>query len=97
MALGIVNPQITDAVTQTNVKLLGEAPAEAVAVASQAVVHALGLAMENASQTQGGMQQINNTSVGALISLIAGATPSGKGAEEFPFNPVPPDPQHLAV
>ncbi len=66
----LVNTQITDAVTQTNVKVLGEAPAEALAVTMQAMGHATGLAMENATQTQGGMQQINNTSTGALMALI---------------------------
>lgn len=72
----LVNTQITDAVTQTNVKVLGEAPAEALAVTMQAMGHATGLAMENATQTQGGMQQINNTSTGALMALImkAGGT-----------------------
>jgi len=65
-----VNAQITDAVTQTNVKVLGEGPAEAVAISVQAVAHATSLAVENASQTQGGMQQINNAAVGALIAKI---------------------------
>ena len=68
-----VNTQITDAVTQTNVKVLGESPAEALAVASQAMAHAVGLAMENATQTQGGMQQINNTATAAMIALITQA------------------------
>jgi hypothetical protein len=36
----------------------------------QAMGHATGLAMENATQTQGGMQQINNTSTAALMALI---------------------------
>ena len=73
----LVNTQITDAVTQTNVKVVGEAPAEAVGVTTQAMAHATGLAMENATQTQGGMQQINNTSTSALMALImqAGALP----------------------
>ena len=66
----LVNAQITDAVTQTNVKVLGEAPAEAVAVATQALAHAVGLAMENATQTQGGMQQIANSATGALVAMI---------------------------
>ncbi len=66
----LVNPQITDAVTQTNVKVLGEAPAEALALTMQAMGHATALAMENAAQTQGGMQQINNTSTGALMAII---------------------------
>ena len=65
-----VNAQITDAVTQTNVKVLGEGPAEAVAIAVQAVAHATSLSVENASQAQGGMQQINNAAVGALIAKI---------------------------
>lgn len=72
-AASTVNAQITDAVTQTNVKVLGEAPAEALAVASQAMAHAIGLAMENATQTQGGMQQINNTATGAMIAMITQA------------------------
>ena len=65
-----VNAQITDAVTQTHVKVLGEGPAEAVAIAVQAVAHATSLAVGNASQAQGGMQQINNAAVGALIAKI---------------------------
>lgn len=49
----IVNPQITDAVTQTNVKVLGESPAQAVSIALQSHSHSTGLAMENATLTQG--------------------------------------------
>ncbi len=70
MADGSVNPQITDAVTQTNVKVLGEGPAEAVAMSVQAVAHGTALEVENAAQTQGGMQQINNAAVGGLITQI---------------------------
>lgn len=69
-----VNSQITDAVTQTNVKLLGEGPAEGAAMTIQAAAHSTSLAMENATQTQGGMQQIMNAAVGALISQITGAS-----------------------
>ena len=71
-----VNAQVTDAVTQTNVKLVGESPAESIAVENQAMSHSMSLAMENAVQTQGGMQQVNNTATAAMISLIteAGAT-----------------------
>jgi hypothetical protein len=74
----IVNPQITDAVTQTNVKVLGEGPAEGVDIAIQAVAHSTGLAMENATQTQGGMQQINNAAIAALITQINSVTPAPK-------------------
>ena len=72
----IVSPQITDAVTQTNVKVLGEGPAEGVDVAVQATAHATGLAMENATQAQGGMQQINNAAVAALITMISNVAPA---------------------
>jgi Killing trait len=71
-----VNPVITDAVTQANVKVVGEAPAEALAAADQAMAHSMGLAMENAVQTQGGMQQVNNSATAAMISLITAASPS---------------------
>lgn len=73
-----VNPQITDAVTQTNVKVVGEAPAESLALATQAMAHSVSLAMENATQTQGGMQQVNNTATASIISMImqAGAKKS---------------------
>ena len=74
-----VNSQITDAVTQTNVKVLGEAPAEALAIATQALAHAVSLAMENSSQTQGGMQQINNTATSALIAQITQIKPAPPG------------------
>jgi hypothetical protein len=68
-----VNSQITDAVTQANVKVVGEGPAQALAVETQAMAHSTGLAMENATQTQGGMQHVNNTATAAMISLITQA------------------------
>jgi hypothetical protein len=72
----LVNPQITDAVTQTNVKVLGEGPAEGASMALQAAAHATSLSMESASAAQGGMQQINNAAVAALITLITSVTPA---------------------
>lgn len=45
----IVNPQITDAVTQTNVKILGDAPGQAMGAFYQATGNALGLAAHNAT------------------------------------------------
>jgi hypothetical protein len=54
-----VNSQITDAVTQTNVKLLGDAPAQSMAMVYQAMAHSLSLSMQNAVSAQNGMQQLN--------------------------------------
>ncbi|MDP2696886.1 RebB family R body protein [Thalassospira sp.] len=66
----IVNAQITDAVTQTNVKVLGESPAQAVSIALQAHSHATGLAMQNATIAQGNIQQVANTASSKIIALI---------------------------
>jgi hypothetical protein len=49
----IVNPQITDAVTQTNVKILGDAPGMAMASLYQATGQALGNAAHNATAAGG--------------------------------------------
>ncbi len=65
-----VNAQITDAVTQTNVKVLGEAPAEALGIAYQSMSNAVSLSLENATQTQGGMQQVGNASVSSIVTLM---------------------------
>ncbi|WP_417460694.1 RebB family R body protein [Kordiimonas sp.] len=71
-----VNSQITDAVTQTNVKVLGEAPAEAVGMSFQSMSNSVSLALENATQTQGGMQQVGNAATSSVVTLIikAGAS-----------------------
>ena len=45
----IVNPQITDSITQSNVKILGDAPGMALANLYQASAQALGNAAHNAA------------------------------------------------
>ena len=84
-----VNSQILDAVAQTNVKLVGEAPAEGIGLTLQGISHATILAMENATQVQGGMQQIANAAVAALITRIAtaGDPPPAKPAPTPPPAP----------
>ena len=51
-----VNDQITDSVTQANVKVLGDAPAVALASLYQSTAFALSLAAQNAASAQ---QQAN--------------------------------------
>jgi hypothetical protein len=68
-----VNAQVTDAITQTNVKLVGEGPAESLSVETQAMAQAMALAMQNATLAQGGMQQIANSATAAMITLITQA------------------------
>ncbi|WP_292009106.1 RebB family R body protein [Chryseobacterium sp.] len=47
-----VNQQITDAVTQSNVKVVAEAPAMALGNVYQAAAHSTGLMFENAVNAQ---------------------------------------------
>jgi len=47
-----VNGQITDAVTQTNVQVLGQAPAMAMGAIYQSLAHATGILFQNAVNEQ---------------------------------------------
>ncbi|MCW0457852.1 RebB family R body protein [Xanthomonas sacchari] len=47
-----VNDQITDAVTQSNVKVIGEAPAFAMPSIYQSMAHSTGILFENAVSAQ---------------------------------------------
>lgn len=73
-----VNAQITDAITQTNVKVLGESPAQALAVLYQNMAHSLSLSMHNASSSQNQMQQIGTAVVSAAVSNIMASIPKPK-------------------
>ena len=70
-----VNPQVTDAVTQANVKTLGEAPAMAMGALYQSMAHSLGLMMENAVQAQ---QQTNITAQAATTAGVNAILGEGK-------------------
>ncbi|KFF19198.1 MULTISPECIES: RebB family R body protein [Chryseobacterium] len=50
--MATVNEQITDAVTQSNVKVVGESPAMALSNVYQAAAHSTGIMFENAVNTQ---------------------------------------------
>lgn len=63
-----VNNQITDAVTQANVKVLGDAPAIAMANLYQATAQALANAAHNATTAQ---QQNNITAQAATVMGVA--------------------------
>jgi poly-gamma-glutamate capsule biosynthesis protein CapA/YwtB (metallophosphatase superfamily) len=67
-----VNPQITDAITQTNVKVLAEAPAQAMAAFYQMMAAANGMAAQNAVSNQQNLNQLNATIVAKAISIIEG-------------------------
>lgn len=62
-----VNSQITDAVTQANVKALGEAPAMSMGNLYQAISHSIAMAAANAVNAQ---QQANVTYQSATTQAI---------------------------
>ena len=68
-----VNSQVTDAVTHTNVKVLGEAPAQSMALVYQSMSDSISLAMQNAQQAQGGLQQIGNAVTSSAVTMIMNA------------------------
>ncbi len=55
-----VNSQITDAVAQTSMKVVGEAPAEAMAMLYQQMAHSIGLALQNTIAQQQHSYSIHN-------------------------------------
>ncbi|MEP9361053.1 RebB family R body protein [Sphingomonas sp. KR3-1] len=78
-----VNPQITDAVTQANVKVIGEAPAFAMGSIYQSMAHSSGILFENAVNAQ---QQQNTLSQAAanqgVMQIYSVDTMAGAGATE---------------
>jgi|HubBroStandDraft_6_1064221.scaffolds.fasta_scaffold5765770_1 hypothetical protein len=72
-----VNGQITDAVTQTNVKILGDAPGQALASLFQTAAQAGGISMQNAAvQQQNGAILAQAVTTRATVILL-GAAPKG--------------------
>jgi len=79
-----VNGQITDAVTQTNVKVLGDAPAMAMGAMYQSLSHSTGILFENAvtSQQQLGIAAQASTNQGIIhiysVTPMAAAVATSK-------------------
>lgn len=65
-----VNSQITDAVTQANVKVLGEAPAMAMGTVYQTMAQSVGLSMQNAVSAQQQMNTIAAAATAQGVNLI---------------------------
>lgn len=79
-----VNDQVTDAVTQANVKVLAEAPAVAVANLFQAASHATGILLENATNAQ------NQSAITAQAVTTASVAFLLNGLGENTADPVAP-------
>jgi hypothetical protein len=68
-----VNNQVTDSITQTNVGVVGESPAQSMGTMYQTLAHSTGLSMQNAVTSQNGMQQIGTSVVSAACMKIVSA------------------------
>ena len=82
-----VNGQITDSVTQANVKVLGDAPAMAMGALYQSMSHSTGILYENATSSQQQLaiaaQAATNQGVIQIYSVdtMAGAVAASKLAQ----------------
>ncbi|WP_294673612.1 RebB family R body protein [uncultured Fluviicola sp.] len=65
-----VNSQITDSVTQSNVKVMADAPAMAMGSLYQTMAHSLGLLMENAVAAQQNMNIIAQAATTQGVNMI---------------------------
>ncbi len=65
-----VNSQITDAVTQTNLTVIGGAPAQSMGTVYQMMAQAVGVSMQNAVANQQNMNTIDNAIVSQGIAML---------------------------
>jgi hypothetical protein len=70
--MATVNEQITDAVTQTNVKTLAESPAMAMSMVYQSMAQAVSLSMQNATIAQQNMATISQSVASVASKKILG-------------------------
>ncbi|MBN1210466.1 MAG: RebB family R body protein [Myxococcaceae bacterium] len=83
-----VNDQITDAVTQANVKVLGDAPAIAMGNLYQATAQALANAAHNATTSQQNANTILQASTTQGVALLYSVDTAVTGvATSTPFTP----------
>jgi killing trait domain-containing protein len=68
----IVNPQVTDAVTQSNVKILGDAPGMAMGMLYQATAQALSNAAHNGTAANQNANTILQATTTQGIALLYG-------------------------
>ena len=68
-----VNAQVLDAIANTNVKVMGESPAESQSLVFESMAHSLSLIMHNAGSTQYGMQQVETAMVASVCAAIVDA------------------------
>ena len=79
----LVNPMITDAVTQSNVKVVGESPAMAMSTLYQAMAHSTGVLFENAVSAQQQQNILAQAAVNqGVMQIYSLDTTAAAGASE---------------
>ncbi|WP_333681813.1 RebB family R body protein [Dyella sp.] len=68
-----VNSQITDAVTQSNVKVIGEAPAIALGSLYQSLAHAAGIAAESLVTQQQNANSLSQALLTRCVQSLVGS------------------------
>ena len=69
-AAEVVNPQVTDSVTQVNTKVLGDAPAQAMGTLFQTASASAGIGIQNAVHAQNNQYAINNAAAIEGVNLL---------------------------
>lgn len=65
-----LSPAIVDAIANTNIDVLGNAPAVSVAQVYQVLAHSISLSMQSAQANSAGLMQIGNAVVGVAVAQI---------------------------
>lgn len=93
---GTVNDQVTDAVTQSCVGVVGISSSQGMAMLDAVMAETLGMAMHNAVGSQRGMQMLSAAAVTATCARILGVVqippPKVVPPAPLPPAPVPPAP-----
>jgi hypothetical protein len=80
-----VNGQITDAVTQSDVEILGAAPAQALATVYMTMGQAVGISIQNATLAQQQWYPVNEALTSQSVNLLFDTAPAAtvRGTQEL--------------
>lgn len=67
-----VNDQVTDSITQSNVKVVGESPAVSMGTVYQTSAHSIGLSFENAVNNQAQQNILANSAITTSVAKLLG-------------------------
>jgi hypothetical protein len=70
MAENSVSPTIVSAIADTNFEVIGNAPAQSLALVYQVMAHSISLSLESAQADHAGMMQIGKAVVAVAVTQI---------------------------